>query len=123
MKLQKLFHIVVVLVFALDGVSSLLAAAGFAWHLRTIKGPYFQSEMDLLEGIVLLLVAVGLYRHDARARKLAIVVAALYTLAFGMVLIAVPGVALGSWLLVLLWFLSGTTRAQFIAGKAQAKTA
>jgi len=123
MKLQKLFHIVVVLVFALDGVSSLLAAAGFAWHLRTIKGPYFQSEMDLLEGIVLLLVAVGLYRHDARARKLAIVVAALYTLAFGMVLIAVPGVALGSWLLVLLWLLSGTTRAQFIAGKAQAKTA
>ncbi|HKM80094.1 MAG TPA: hypothetical protein VJY15_03935 [Candidatus Acidoferrum sp.] len=127
MKLQKLAHVVVVLVFAVVGVSSLLAAAGFAWHLRTIKGPYFQTEMDLLEGIALLVAAVGLYRHDVRVRKFAVVLAALYVLACGIGLVAVPGIVSGSWflvwLLVLLWLLSATARAQFAAGKAEAKTA
>jgi len=120
-------HIFVASMFALAGVSALLDGLGSAWHLRTVTGPYFHTELDILEGILFLGVAVGVFRFESRVRIFAIILAGLNTLALGFAMTTAPGLLAGvwflAWLLVLVWLLSGTTRMRFVTGKAQAKSA
>ena len=124
--MQKLLHILVVSIFALAGISSLLNALGFAWNLRTIAGPYFRSELSLIEGIAFLLAAAGIYRFDPRVRVFAMILAGLTLLAMSAGLLVAPGpvAILWSivWLLVFAWLFSSSVRAQFVVAKVQSKT-
>jgi hypothetical protein len=120
-------HIFVVSMFALAGVSALLDAMGSAWHLRTVTGPYFHVELDILEGILFLGVAFGVFRFESRVRVFAIVLAGLNTLALGIVAMTAPGLLAGvwflAWTLVLLWLFYPTVRAKFVVGKHDQKMA
>jgi hypothetical protein len=120
-------HIFVASMFVLAGVSALLDAIGSAWHLRTVTGPYFHMELDILEGILFLGVAVGVFRFESRVRIFATVLAGLNTLALGIAVMTAPGILAGvwflAWMLVLVWLLSSTARAQFHVGSGSQTTA
>ena len=125
--LQKTLHILVVSIFGLTGIPFLLNALGFAWNIRTIAGPYFRSELDILEGIAFLLAAAVLYRFDPRVRAFAMVFAGWTLFTMGAALFVAPGLMavlwLAVWLFVLLWLFSSQARARFVAAKVQSKAA
>jgi hypothetical protein len=127
MDLRKLIHIVVVSIFALAGISSMLNSLRFAWKLRAITGPYFRSELDLLQGIAFLLAAAGIYRFDPRVRIFALLLAGwtLFGVSAGLLIAPGPITILWFlvWLWVLAWLLSSPVRAQFVALKVESKTA
>lgn len=127
--LQKVLHILVVLFFALVGIWSVLDGLGFAIGLKVVVKPdrFFQSEMDILFGIACLLAAAGLYRFDRRVRVFAILLTSFMLFVIGMTAILIPGIVMFAWLglslLVLIWLLLPTVRAQFAATRRQQKTA
>jgi hypothetical protein len=125
--LRKIVHGFVALMFALAGVSAFLDVMGSAWHLRTVTGAYFRTELDILEGILFLGVAVGIYRFESRVRIFATILAGLNTLALGIAMITAPGILAGVWFLVWLlvfgWLLSPTVRGQFHFSKVSKTTA
>jgi hypothetical protein len=105
----------------------MLDALGFAWHLKTITGPYFRSELDLVEGIAFLLAAAGLYRFDPRVRIFAIFLTAINLFGLLAALFITPGLVvllwLSAWLFVLFWLLSSSVRGQFLAARIESKAA
>jgi hypothetical protein len=128
MALQKIIHLCVVSFFALVGVLNLLGGVGYVrrpWTAPQVK--YYSGEMTVFWGILLLGVALGIFRHNSHVRILAIFLAAICVLTYGWGMVLAPGMEpVGwflAWLFVLVWLLSGTTRMRFATGKAQAKSA
>ncbi len=131
--MARIVHIAVVLFLTLNGLSSIASAFHSAWHLRTVGGPYFDSNFDLLWGILWLLAGVGVYRFDRRARILAMALMGLSCLAllgpfildpaFAMGMWKQIGIAMGPMLAVLCWLFSPGVRARFVAANESAKVA
>jgi hypothetical protein len=128
MLLQKIIHSCVVSFFALVGVLNLLYGVGYVrrpWTTPQVK--YYSGEMTVLEGILFLGVALGIFRFNSRVRIIAIIIAALSLSAYGAVTVVMPGVAPAVlslvWLLVLVWLFYPTVRAKFVVGKHAQKMA
>ncbi len=125
--MSKLRHITVVAVFGLTGISFMLDALRVYPRLNTISGPYFNTQLDILEGIAFLIAAFGLYRFDLRSRYFAMFLAAFSLLVGALALLFVPGVVTllwtAAWLLVLWWLLSPSVQNRFVAATARSRTA
>jgi len=126
--LQKIIHLCVVSVFALVGVLNLLDGVGyvrFPWMAPRVN--YHGIGMTVLWGILLLGVALGVYRLSSRVRIIAIVIAVLSVSVYGAFVVVAPGVVPAAlllvWLLVLAWLFYQTVRAKFVAGKHDQKMA
>ena len=125
--MQKVIHLCVVSVFALVGVLNVLDGVRYTLRPWTIPVRYLRGDVVILEGVLLLAVAFGIYRYSSRVKILAIFLAAICVLTYGWSIVVAPGVEPAGWLLawlfVLVWLLSGTTRMRFVTGKAQARSA
>ena len=125
--MSRLRHITVVAVFGLTGISFMLDALRVYPRLNTISGPYFNTQLDILEGIAFLIAAFGLYRFDPRSRYFAMFLAAFSLLVGALALLFVPGVVTllwtAAWLLVLWWLLSPSVQNRFVAATARSRTA
>src|ERR1051325_1517254 len=123
--LQKIVNVVVGLLFVMMGISSVTLGVSTAWRLKTWAGPYFQSEWDILAGILCFIPAVGLYRFDPRARVLGISLTGFFCLACAAALLVSPTVAPGGWLVtaltVLFWFFWPEVRSQFAQSKPRSQ--
>jgi hypothetical protein len=131
--LQKAFHIAVVSIFGLAAALSIFDGFSQAWHIGTVTGPYFPSEMSVLNGVALFLACVGAYRFDRRVRPFAIILAALEWVSFAAVVLEMPRLTflltaswitwLAIWSLVLCWLWSPEVRRQFAATAGEAEVA
>lgn len=131
--MTRIVHIAVVLFLALNGLSLIASAFHSAWHLRIVGGPYFNSELDFLSGILWLLAGIGVYRFDRRARVLAAALMGFSCLVLLGPFVLDPTLAMGMWkqigiamvpvVAVLCWLFSPGVRAQFVAANKSAKVA
>jgi hypothetical protein len=126
----RIVHIAVVLFLALNGLSSIASAFHSAWRLRTVGGPYFNSDVDFLWGILWLLAGIGVYRFEGRARVLATALMGFSCAALLGPFVLDPAFAMGMWkqiaiamgpvLAVLWWLFSPGVRARFAVAKESA---
>jgi len=118
----------VVSFFALIGILNLLDGVGYVrrpWTVPHVK--YYSGELTVLCGILLLGVAIGLFRFNAYVRIIAIIIAARCVATYGAVAVVMPGVVPAVlslvWLLVLAWLFYPTVRERFVVGKHDQKMA
>ena len=120
--MRKLLHIIVVLFFGVNGLTTVLDAFGVAvrWGMAEASDRYFGSGLDFVVGLALFAVAFGLYRRDNRARILAISVSILGL--FGLIIAALAigplayfrmFIACLPWVLVIAWLCWPSVRTEF----------
>ncbi len=124
--LRKVIHLCVVSIFALAGADNVRHGVGYIRRPWTIPVRYHSGEVAVLEGLLFLAVAFGIFRFDSRARIVAIFIAGLFVLLGGAEMFVAPGIGPGGsllvGLLVLVWLLFPTVRAQFVGGSGHQKT-
>lgn len=125
--MNRIRHIAVVSMFGLTGLSFMLDALRAYPRLNTVSGPYFNKELDFLEGVAFLLAAFGLFRFDPRSRYFSMFLAAFSLFVGALALLFVPGIVTlvwtAAWLLALWWLLSPSVRNQFVASATRSRTA
>jgi len=87
------------------------------WKLPGHQDVYFRSELDLLDGLLSILVALGIYRKDSRVWVFALVVAGLNLLAGAvatwLTINVYSALWLSAWFFVVLWLCQPSVRSEF----------
>lgn len=117
---QKSVYIAAAL-FAVTGMACLLNGFGRARQVGIAGGRYFETEIDILDGIAFLSTAAGLYRFDRRARILAIFLTGVNLIVLAAAFRFEPVVImwLAVWLVVLFCFVSPSVQAEFAGAHPQ----